>query len=167
MDAPPYKLPLRVEVVRGTTNGEGHVTVEILLVNTGREAFEVPISRNLSEVIHNGNKLQKEFSFGIQSLGGKSFDRQVVAVTAGSASIPSSLLRLSPGSGVRIVLPVQSATIRQALRRGEEKLTARIDCEEEKFAEDRFFIEASSTQLASENAITFGFRGDKPFVTLE
>jgi hypothetical protein len=63
-----YRLPLVVGVLRSSINEKGLPVVEVLLKNVGNAPFELPSSRNLTEIERPGNRSQRVFFIDLQTV---------------------------------------------------------------------------------------------------
>lgn len=157
-----YKLPLEVSIVRSWISEQGEAGVEVRLQNVGETPFDLPASQNLTGIEKPGNKAQRLFWLLLRpetdirsaSIGG--------VVVGGSTSVSGSLIELAPGESLRVLMRITQAELKTAFHGAENKeLGARLVCHEWRLEEDRYYITASSDDVASSNAIKFVLQDGK------
>ncbi len=154
-----YELPLRAEIIGTSRDKAGDFILEVQLKNTGQGAFDLPISRNISDVQRTPGKSRREFFFQVRPVFSKSRTVEEVgsAVTAGSVTVPHSFLRLQPQGSVRVLLRAESRLVREAVPRETKQLDVRVTCGEWTFDDSRFLTRAVAQNLASSNTVTLAF----------
>lgn len=128
----------------------------LTLRNTSREKFELPTGRDDSLVLKDGNKARRTFLFLVRQLAVNSKQPSsptVVVSTAGSSSIPSSILILNPGEEVDVLLAINIGELRFSLH-SDESPKLQLGCAEWKYSDHRYFIEAMTERLWAPEAIS-------------
>lgn len=159
-----YQLPLEIQMLRVSDNNKSHFNIEITLRNAGSVDFDLPSSRNLTSVEQPGNKSQRILFFRIEALAGaqsQPFDIGGVGA-GGSTSVPNSFTRLAPGESIRILLPASQRILRGAFKGSLKQLEVRVVCHEWQLEDSRYFLQASSGDAISKNAIKFVLRDGRP-----
>lgn len=157
-----YELPLRVEILRAWVNRSGDFILQVRLENAGPVAFDLPISRNFSDVERTFGSFRREMSFAISSLSTDSRTSEVVAAVTGSHAVPHSLLRLHPEQSIRVLLRVDSRWVKDSIPRKERELRIKVTCGELALADNRFFIESTAKEVISGNIAVLGFNDGRP-----
>ena len=153
--APRYKLPLRLEIIHLSAVGTGEFVLQVRLENTGTAPFDLPVSRNISDVQRTPSASRRVFSLAIRQVSPAHAKTWTVAVTAGSASMPHSLLPLQPGESAQVLIQVLSGRLKEAIPTDTRRFDVRVLCDEWTLDDDRFFVRAKSQEIASENAAKF------------
>lgn len=159
---PRYELPLRAEIIRTSVSKDNDFILELQLENTGQAAFNLPVSRNISDVQGTPAASRRQFYFAIWPVSLESREAWTVAVIAGSASMHHSFLRLNPQESIRVLLRVESNRVKKAMPREAKQLDVRVVCSEWTLDDNRFFIHAKARDLASANIATLRFQDDTP-----
>jgi len=157
-----YRLPLAVQVLQNSVNEKGEVVVAVLVRNTGSSAFDLPVSRNITEIQKAGNSSQRMFFFDVQTVtAGAVREGAGGGVTAGSTSISASFVRLDPGSSLEVLLPTSQSLLRNAFTDGVSTVRIRVVCNEWKLEDTSYFLQATSEEVVSTNMISLGLRDGK------
>lgn len=153
---PKYELPLtaRIQAVRPSTLDFNETfAIELVLRNTGIAPFHMPQSRDPWKVHLQGQKGRRTFLFLLRfSPPDREEVTVVIASTQSAETVPDSQVRLGPGESVIVLLPGDLSQIREQLAPEVRQLEFRVICKEWKLADDRYFIQATSNELQSENA---------------
>ncbi|MFI5176223.1 MAG: hypothetical protein ACHQKY_15285 [Terriglobia bacterium] len=161
-----YPLPFAVQLEsispQRVRPGE-NFTLDLLLRNSGDQAFYLPASRNSVAVFKPGNKEQRNINFGVifedPANGRQIFS--VVAVGSGSSTVPGSLLIVEPGQRVRVHAKGDLFPIQGWLKAGIKQVRVRAEVCEWKYEENRYFIESYSERVLSANTIMLGIAPPK------
>jgi hypothetical protein len=159
-----YSLPLRISVVgvksQETAKGPEWV-VELLLTNSANIPFFLPASRD-RKVHLPGNTGRRTFVFLVGLEGGNPSASNVLIGTDASRTAADSSLLIEPGKAVRVLLPITMTDMRNTespLRT--QIVNIRVGCEEWRYADDRYFIEAESDEIQSDKSVQIDLRSKK------
>jgi hypothetical protein len=163
-ESPKYELPLRAEIIQTSVSKAGDFILELQLENTGQGGFDLPISRNISDVQRTPGGSRREFFFQIRPVSSEGQPAEAVGfgVTAGSVAVPGSFMRLQPRESVRVLLRAESSRVRKAMPNESKQLEVRVVCGEWTLDDNRFFIRATAQDLISANAAALIFRDHMP-----
>jgi len=153
-----YELPLQIKIL-GSKRSPGaernNVALEVLLRNTGRVPFDLPVSRDFVRVHQVGNKGRRAFLFKtrIMPSDGPHPIEDVVGSTSSAESIADSLLRLNPGQSVLVLLPVNLTSLAKELpTRVRTDVGIQVVCNEYTLEDDRYYVKSRSEEVRSEIA---------------
>lgn len=150
-----YELPLQIDIISGSVNAAGNLILQVRLKNTGESSFDLPISRNISDVQRTPGGSRRQFVFAVRPTFPFKGELWTVAVTAGSTSVPHSLSRLQPGGSAQVLLRVESGRTKGAMPKGTKQFGVEVVCHEWTLYDDRYSVRAASQDLISSNAATF------------
>lgn len=155
-------LPLRLNILKASAGDAGDLILDIQLQNLGPEPFDLPVSRNISNVQKTPGRLRREFLFAVRSLAERS-KTLTVAVTAGSTMTPDSVLRLQPRDSVHVLLRVRVDHLR-SVRSGTQGFGLEVVCGQWTLDDHEFLIRAIAQDLVSENTVLLD-SGQAPRIT--
>jgi hypothetical protein len=156
---PKYPLPLELTIrsvePRTVVLGQ-RIIVELLLRNAGPEPYYLPIARNDGTVHEQGKLRRRQLGIDLSSqdsAGGKPI-RKVMEATAGSDTVPESLLLLKPRETILIrFFADPRAAISGSLSSARE-LQFGVVLSEWTSEDDRYFVKARSEEVESKNQVT-------------
>lgn len=157
-----YLLPLRVEIIHASVGDSTDFILEARIENIGPTAFELPISRNISEVQRTTGHFRRQFYFSVRPASSGTAEPWIAAVTAGSSDVPHSLMRLAPRESARVLLRVESNWVRKAIGKDEKQIPVSVSCGEWTLDDSRFLIRATARDVISTNVAILGFSADQP-----
>jgi hypothetical protein len=156
---PPQPLPLdlsirSVDTKAGTLAGE--LVIELLLRNTGRTPYLLPVSRVSRTAFRADNTARREFNVKVRLYGG-SRDRPLddyVAALFGSETVPESLWIMQPQDAVLMRIPARvDWNVLVALRPLRE-VALSVVCGEWGFEGPRSFLRVRFGEVESSNRHT-------------
>jgi hypothetical protein len=161
--SPPYKLPLRLELLEAAVSSENHYTIRATIKNIGNQDFKLPVWKDLTEVEKSGNKSQKLFFFLVKAIPEGKVEPVGIGdgVVGASASLPNSTVTLEPGQSASVILPLSMGQIERALRGSRREVEVRVFCNEWQMDESRYATRASSEELVSTNSLSFVLQDEK------
>jgi hypothetical protein len=161
--SPPYKLPLRLELLEAAVSSENHYTIRATIKNIGNQDFKLPVWKDLTEVEKSGNKSQKLFFFLVKAIPEGKVEPVGIGdgVVGASASLPNSTVTLEPGQSASVILPLSMRQIERALRGSRREVEVRVFCNEWQMDESRYATRASSEELVSTNSLSFVLQDGK------
>jgi hypothetical protein len=127
--------------------------VELLVRNTGPERYYLPISRNDATVHEQGRLRRRQLGIDLRfqgSTGGKPI-RDVMAATAGSDTVPESLLPLRPQETILIRFFADPRAAIGSTLTSARKLEFGVVLSEWTSEDDRYFVKARSEEVESKN----------------
>ena len=166
-EPPRYSLALeaKVRAIRRDSLAEGQkLVIELLLRNTGKEPFYLPVSQDSYGTHHPGNTGRRTFLFSVRFVGGngQSLDEDGIAATSGAESRPDSLLRIEPQKSVLVLLPADSTQASRRLPADAKTMAVQIICKEWSLEDSRYFIKSISHEIQSSNAVQIELPSRKP-----
>jgi hypothetical protein len=164
-----YELPVETRIIGASPNETGDFTVRILLRNIGKLPFKLPILSNLTAIEKAGNKSPRILFFRVEILRGIQMGPTIVgsAAVGGTESLSDSFLSLDPGQATTILLPASGSAIQRLLEMSQERVEARVICNEWDLEESGYVVRASSEKVVSENAVKFVMTDGKPAAMAE
>lgn len=157
-----YEMPLNVEIIDASVLDSGDFAFVIRVENVGESDFEMPVSRNITDVQRTIGSPRHELLFGVRSAGSKEDQRSIVAVTAGSQQVAHSIVRLAPTQAIRVKLRIESSWARNALPKNSKQVQVRLYCGGWILENGRFVIQASAKEVLSKNEAILDFTGGTP-----
>jgi hypothetical protein len=154
-------MPLRLELTNASVNSSGDSILEVTVENIGKDTVELPISQNYADVEAKQGEFRRELSFGVRAANSESSRPNIIGVTAGSRTVPDSLVLIKPEGSIRALIRVESDWVRSSIPAG-KKLVLRVTCGGWALKGDKFEIESTAREIASANTATLGFNGGTP-----
>jgi hypothetical protein len=150
-----YQLPLRLTIVRTSVNTAGDFVLDVQVTNVGAAPFELPLSRDISGVEGSVLPERRILFIDIRTDESSGHVSDVVgsAATATAIGLAHSSLRLKAGRSVNLLLRVQSQSVRKKSSSNNGKFPVHVVCNEWILQDGRFFIQAQSKPLLSENVV--------------
>ena len=155
---PGYPLPLELtirSVDPGSVAPGQKLVIEILVRNIGSEPYWLPVARNDGTVHAQGNKQRRAWSVRIRfhnARGGPPVESWGAA-TSGSASAPSSLLRLGPSEAVILRFNGDPPAIAPGSSGTPQQYSLGVFCSEWTSKDDEYFVQGRSEEVESTNRI--------------
>ena len=151
----PYRLPILISIVSAKPNASAKGSQWIVclsLTNMSASPYLLPAARD-KKVHLPGNEGRRDFAFLVELEGAKLGETKVLAVTDASKTAADSTLRIGPGRTVRVLLPLRISDLKDVSSRGLQRISVRFGCQESRYADERYSIEAESEEVWSHKTI--------------
>jgi hypothetical protein len=157
---PKPKLPLRIhlESIRPGQNPD-RVIVQIVVENSGPEAYPLPVGRDGDLDLKPGNRGRRRFWYSLQAQRAKASYRGSGQSVFSSSDTPDSVMMVPAGGVARVRYSVDLwGAIRDPKRNGKTEIRLRAECGESRYLDDpeRYIMDgwASPDPVLSDNEVT-------------